>query len=198
MNGYLLLFALLACLALPVKVCFEAGGGGGQPVRGRVSGRFILFIIRAERNVARATGGGHVLRDSARDKKGGKHDRALGEAVRRAYFVARTVLRADHARRALLRGVLLERASVTVRVPPEGMAAACVLSGALMSARCAFCAVYGGARRVRVEVLPDYRLQGMAWFADCILSFRLGTILHVTALAIWAALRQSSHMKSGA
>ena len=101
-------------------------------------------------------------------------------------LILRTLARADHARRFLLRHLRLQALDGLVSLHTEDAAHTALLSGG-MDALARLPGLY--RNRIRVRVLPDFFRGDTRWHLRCIIQPRLGTLLitSLMLLAAWAA-----------
>lgn len=107
-------------------------------------------------------------------------------------LMLRTLARADHARRFLLRHLRLQALDGLVSLHTEDAAHTALLSGG-MDALARLPRLFRS--RIRLRVLPDFFRGDTRWQLRCIIRPRLGTLI-ITALMLLAAWAAAQHQLS--
>ncbi|MCH5288076.1 MAG: hypothetical protein J1E43_11725 [Christensenellaceae bacterium] len=127
------------------------------------------------------------------DKKGRETPlKAAPSPGKPAMTALRTILRGDHARQLLFRGITLLRLDAAVNVSLGDAARTALTAGTLQSLwRALPCA---WRRRARLQVRPDFLNGRGSLQARCIVFFHLGTLILTAALLLLSLrMERSAH-----
>lgn len=181
MELFFLLVWVLLITPVEITAAGQWRGDASATVTVRVWGFPITLRTRTQRTPA-----GHRLIILPRRRGERPHD-APPERVRGGLILLGALLRSNHGRALLWRGV--RRVDLAVRLSLSDASHTALASGALSGAfRTLPKAVQ---RRIRLRVVPDFFAQGGQVGGKCILFFHLGTLLAAAALLLSATLLEA-------